>query len=154
MAQDQLRGVIRPMPEYLTHHRAGVMFPKEGREFVLGDAAMFEEAAKDARKYLDEAAKSGASIDSPDKPVIFEIVEENGFTKQPQKVQKRGRLIDLPGKPLLLDAFAYEYMRQAFGTMLVCEPLGGDPMATVSRLTMENEKMRARLAEFEKSAKK
>jgi len=153
-----LQGVIRSMPEYPVHIRAGVHFPRSGREFVVvTDAKAFEEPAKEARKLYEDAVRTGAPAESGDKPVVFHVVEADDFTKRERKVEKRGRLIDIPGKPLVLDADAYAYLLQASGTLLVFEPIGGDPMQTAARaaaLETENEKLRARIAELEKPAKK
>lgn len=151
-----LQGCIKSMPEYPSHIRAGVVFPREGREFIVGDDKLIEEAAKEARKLADEAAKKGVmDFASSDKPVVYHVVEEDEFTRRPRSVEKRGRLVDLPGKPLVLDELAYEYLRQGFGVHLSCEPLGGapDPMAAHqerARLEAECARLKKRVAELEK----
>jgi hypothetical protein len=146
-----LQGIIKSMPEYATHIRAGVIFPREGREFIVDPEAM-EELAKHARQLRDEADRAGAvGFQNPDRPVVFHVADPNQFNKN-RTIERRGRLIDLPGKPLVLDEHAYEYMKQAFGTQLHCEPLGGavDPMAAhaqVAALEDENARLRAQLDE-------
>lgn len=144
-----LQGIIRSMPEYVSHIRAGVIFPREGREFVVDPTAMAE-LAKHAKQLQLEAERAGAvGFQNPDRPVVFHVADPNEFNKN-RSVEKRGRLIDLPGKPLVLDELAYEYLKQAFGTNLHCEPLGGaqDPMAVHSQLAAledENARLRAQL---------
>lgn len=147
-----LKGVIKPMPQYSTHIRAGVCFPSEGREFVV-DPSLFDEAAKEARALVDEAHRAGAvGFESPDKPVVFHVADPSPFNRN-HMTEKRGRLIDLPGKPLILDENAYEYLRQAFGMHLSCEPVGGvpDPMVAQARaaaLEAENARLKQRIAEL------
>lgn len=151
----QLQGVIKSMPDYAQHHRAGVCWPREGREFVIGDAEMFKIVGEDARKLREELARQFSddparpSVPQIDMPVVYHVADP---TEQNPKrvVMKRGRIIDIPGKPVVMDDVAYEYVKQAFGFHLSCEPLG---MTDVMALAQENVRLKSQLEKFQQAKK-
>jgi hypothetical protein len=97
-----IRGILKPMPEYQHHIRAGIMIQKDGREFRVD-----EDAAKAAQKDF----------------------------------------VDEPGKPLVLSAKGYEYMKAAVGQSIVIEPLEG--VSDGAKAFEELHSLRDRIAELE-----
>lgn len=152
-----LRGIIKSNPEYPVHYRAEVAFPRDGREFlVVDDDTMFEAGKADAQKLFEEQRMQlpDVAIPHPLRPVIYHVAEPSEFNSK-RVVQRNGRLLDLPGRPLVLDQAAYEYIKQAFGTQLSCEPIGGAPdalamMQRMQQVEAENARLRAELGKAKK----
>lgn len=126
-----IRGIIRSMPDYVVHYRAGLSFPREGREFVVDDDKIKTSSV--------ETARGRYWVDDPKFPGVKE-----------KRIEKMVKAIDIEGQPLVLSTDGYEYMRQVFGTSLVCEPVGG---VDAMDLAAENERLRARIAELEAASK-
>jgi hypothetical protein len=154
-----LTGIIKSMPGYAQHHRAGVCWPKEGREFIVGDEKTLQVAGVEAKKLYDErcvADTIGEGVANPDMPVVYHVATPTA-TNPKLAVVKRGRIIDVPTRPVVMDQDAYEYLKEAFGVYLHCEPIGGgDALGQAQRITQlehENEQLREELAQYKGASK-
>jgi hypothetical protein len=138
-----LRGILKPMPDYGAHLRAGVEITKSGREYVVDD---------DAIKLISEKLKElGEDINRRlASPELQENEAERMRAKRhyDEAVSKlRSGVIDEPGKPLVLTSKGFEYMRQAFGVQLVNEPWDGQPRPLEAKPMSEREE-RAEIIAF------
>lgn len=118
-----IRGILKPMPEYGVHYRAGVKFTQHGREFVVDDAAV-EKAFSDAVK-VDEA----------------KLDEEKRGPHKARLTLLKGGIIDEPDKPLVLSSKGYGYMKEGFGRQLVCEAWDGAPRPVETKKLTDGERL-------------
>lgn len=118
-----LRGILKPMPDYGAHLRAGIEFTKAGREYVVDEDA--QELIVDKLKAVSEEAHRKLSA-----PELLDNEHERARVRRHYEeaiAKLRAGVIEEPGKPLVLTPKGYEYMRAAFGTQLVNEPWDGQP---------------------------
>lgn len=115
----QIQGVLRPMPEYGVHYRAGVMFDKRGREFIVDDAAVAKAKSDTAAQI--QALEKKITTNADDEQQRNERIE---LLKGELHRLTTGVLEELD-KPLRFSTKLYEYMREGFGRQLVCDTWDG-----------------------------
>lgn len=118
-----LRGILKPMPDYGAHLRAGVEITKAGREYVVDEDAASTIAEK-LKELGEQIHKRLAAPDMQDNDAERMRVKRT-YDESVSKL--RSGVIDEAGKPLVLTPKGFEYMRAAFGVQLVNEPWDGQP---------------------------
>lgn len=132
-----MRGIIKPNGEYAVHYRAGVQFDRDGREFLVDDAAAAAAASSPHAKRGIHHVGTGK----------FDGVIE-------RKEAKEFVIIDEPEKPLVLSRGAYDYLKLESGKALVFEPIGGaitgaDALEKAAAAERQAEHHRARAQDLE-----
>lgn len=116
------KGILRPMPEYHSHLRAGVEFTKHGREYVVDEEEAPKRIAETLKALSDELGKELAEAGADNDRAHL---ARRKF--EPQISKLKCGVIEEAGKPLVFTDAGFNHMRAAFGVQLVNDAWDGQP---------------------------
>jgi hypothetical protein len=134
METSTMRGIIKPMPDYKQHNLVGVTITDEGREFLVDDAA-----AKAFEPTTRLEAVAASDFDDDRKAMARREISNT----------VRSGFADEPGKPLVMTAKAFAWVKERIGTAVIVEPIGGggvEAAASLSAKEAELDTVRGELA--------
>jgi hypothetical protein len=141
-----LRGILKPMPSYGAHLRAGVEITKAGREYVVDEDA--GEVIVEKLKAIGKEANTRLAAPELRDNDTERLKIKRSYEEATAKL--RAGVIDEPGKPLVLTPKGFEYMRAAFGVQLVNEPWDGQPRPIEAKPMTEHEFQREVLSALQR----
>lgn len=148
-----LQGILKPMPDYDIHFRGPLAIPKAGIMFLVDDKLSSSapphpgegEAVHLVTCHFDKAKRADG---------VYAVPALTLGGRFPLDSQIKGIVVEKKDH-IVFDRVAYEDFRLAFGSSLICEPIGGaDPTGVaVIETQAQLEAARARIKELEAAAK-